>query len=136
MRAAADSAAAQLTEPRWQAAAPVFHTVTLPKAAELLAGVAAAHEAEAAAKRAMLRALPRSLPGSGGGSGGAEHSSSGGAPGSGGAQRPAGGGAPPDPEALRARLTAAIAAWLARPFVDDEAAELVLGALTEDMAGF
>jgi hypothetical protein len=134
MRAAADSVAARVTEPRWQSCAPVFHSVPAPRAAALLAGLAAAHEAEAAAKRGLATALPQSLPGCGGGGGGGESECNRAISGGGGSG--GGGGAPGDPEALRERLTAAIAAWLSRPFVDDERAELVLGALTEDMAGF
>jgi hypothetical protein len=57
--------------------------------------------------------------------------------GSGGAA-PSGGGHDSDSatEELRATLTCAVAAWLARPYVDDEAADAALAALTDDMAGF
>ncbi|KAI8474324.1 MAG: hypothetical protein J3K34DRAFT_518276 [Monoraphidium minutum] len=126
MRAAAAAAAAEPAGSRWQARAPVFSAVPLPAAAEMLSEIATMAEREAAAKRdlvAGVAALAAGLRAAAGGGGEGERGGGGG-----------GGGLPPD--ALRERLTVAIAAWLSRPFSNDERAELLLGVLTEDMAGF
>jgi hypothetical protein len=123
MSAAAAGVAAALTDASWQPRAAVFHVVPLPRAAALLSDIASMHARESDTKRSLVGALRRlvaelSADGGGGGGGGSSGGSSG------------------DVEALRERLTAAIAAWLARPFVDDERVDLILGTLTEDMNGF
>lgn len=142
MEGAAAAVAAELTEPRWQARTPVFAAIALPKAAAMLSEVAALHAKEAAAKRALLDGLAALLlaaaagqvDGAVGGVGGGDAGSS-----SGGGGISGGGGGREQPrghDALRDRLTAAVAAWLSRPFADGERCELLLGALAGDMAGF
>ncbi|GBF96171.1 hypothetical protein Rsub_08919 [Raphidocelis subcapitata] len=137
LRAAADGVSAHPADARWQRGSPVFSALPLPRAAALLRGVAEAAAREAEAKRRLVTALASLVRGSGGGGGSAHPGGSSGQGGGGGDRGAgAGGGAGAGAEALRERLTVAIASWLARPFVDDEAADAALATLTEDMAGF
>lgn len=166
IRDAAGSVSAEVTTAKWQSHSPVFHTVTLPQAAALLAEIANMHEREAAAKMALvesIRQLVQNLDrggleasagggvhpaarsgmaaagaGTGGGVGGSS-STGGGSSSTGKGTGSAGGSSSSgsgSTQQLRERLTVAIATWLSRPFIDDERADLILGMLTEDMTGF
>lgn len=139
MADAAASVEAELTGPRWQRGAAVFAAVDAPRAASLLREVAAMHEREALAKRALVDAMGREAVGaptssSEGSAQAVGHSGSAQAGGRSGGGR--GGGVQEDSGELRDRLTVAVASWLARPFIDDERTDLILGTLTEDMTGF
>ncbi|KAF8057647.1 hypothetical protein HT031_005996 [Scenedesmus sp. PABB004] len=100
--------------PCWAARLPVFHTLSLPEAAGLLRRVLAMYEQELGVKASLLASFAAAVAGGDAG----------------------GGAACGDTGALRGVLTAAVAAWLARPCIDDEAAQQLLGVLTDEMAGF
>jgi len=130
---------AGLTDPRWQSRSAVFHAVPLPRAAKLLSDIAAMHERESDTKRRLLDALSRmvaqlQLQGASGAVGGGQAASL--AAALDGGTTSSNSSNSSGPELLRERLTVAIAAWLARPFIDDEKAGFLLDTLTDDMAGF